>query len=214
MNYELGTKFCILTFQIKLISMIKRIMLLSFLIIWVGGEIYAQTFEGAVLLGANLSQIDGDQLAGYNQPGLNAGARVTINLSERWKASTGLQFAQLGSGFSKGDPVNALYDNIRINTVEVPFLAHFIEWRFRLNAGLTYSRVINYSASDLIGGSLTEQTDLNENILSLALGGAYFFNDQWGIDFLWTKSLTNVQANPDANTFITRNLSFRLIYIL
>jgi hypothetical protein len=194
--------------------MIKRIMLFGFLLFWGAGGVYAQTFEGALVLGANLSQIDGDQLAGYNQPGLNAGIRVTVDLSERWKASTGLQFVQLGSSFSEGDPANALYENIRINTVEVPLLAHFIEWRFRLNAGLTYSRVINYSASDLIGGSLTEQTDLNDNILSLALGGAYFFNDQWGIDFLWTKSLTNVQADPDANNFITRNLSFRLIYIL
>lgn len=174
----------------------------------------AQTFEGSLVMGANLSQIDGDQLAGYNQPGLNAGIRVSVNLSERWKASTGLQFAQLGSSFSKSDPLNALYDNIRINTVEVPVLAHFIEWRFRVSGGLTYSRVINYSAADVIGGSLTEETDLNDNILSLALGAAYFFNDTWGIDFLWTKSLTNVQANPDANDFITRNLSFRLIYIL
>lgn len=174
----------------------------------------AQTFEGAILAGVNLSQIDGDLLAGYNQPGLNGGARVTITLSERWKASMGLQFSQLGSSFSKGDPVNALYDNIRINAVEVPVLAHFIEWRFRLSGGLTYSRVINYSAADVIGGSLTEQTDLNDNILSLALGGSYFFNDNWGLDFLWTKSVSNVQANPDANTFITRNLSFRLIFIL
>ncbi len=194
--------------------MIKRILICCFLIIWGGEGTYAQTFEGAILAGANLSQIDGDLLAGYNQPGLNAGIRVSVNLSDRWKASTGLQFAQLGSSYSKGDPVNALYDNIRINAVEVPLLAHFLEWRFRVSAGMTYSRVINYSAADVIGGSLTEETDLRDNILSLALGAAYFFNDQWGIDFLWTKSLTNVQADPDANNFITRNLSFRLIYIL
>lgn len=194
--------------------MFHRILFPFFLIFLGSIGSNAQTFEGALLVGVNLSQIDGDLLAGYNQPGLNAGARVTINLSERWKASTGLQFAQMGSSFSKGDPVNALYDNIRINAVEVPVLAHFIEWRFRVSGGLSYSRVINYSAADVIGGSLTEQTDLRDNILSLALGAAYFFNDHWGVDFLWTKSLTNVQANPDANTFIIRNLSFRLIFIL
>lgn len=194
--------------------MFHRILFPFFLIFLGSIGSNAQTFEGALLVGVNLSQIDGDLLAGYNQPGLNAGARVTINLSERWKASTGLQFAQMGSSFSKGDPVNALYDNIRINAVEVPVLAHFLEWRFRVSGGLSYSRVINYSAADVIGGSLTEQTDLRDNILSLALGAAYFFNDHWGVDFLWTKSLTNVQANPDANTFIIRNLSFRLIFIL
>ncbi len=174
----------------------------------------AQTFEGALLFGANLSQIDGDLLAGFNQPGINAGARVTINLSERWKGSMGLQFAQAGSSFSKGDPANALYDKIRLNTVEVPLLMHFIEWRFRVNAGLTYSRLINYSAKDVIGGDLTDDTFLRDNILSLALGLTYLFNEKWGIDFIWNKSLTNVQAEEGANTFITRNLSFRLIYIL
>ena len=194
--------------------MFHRILFLFILISLGSVRSNAQTFEGSILAGVNLSQIDGDLLAGYNQPGLNAGARVTITLSDRWKTSMGLQFSQLGSSFSKGDPLNALYDNIRINAVEVPVLAHFIEWRFRLSAGLTYSRVINYSAADVIGGSLTDQTDLRDNILSLALGGAYFFNDKWGLDFLWTKSISNVQANPDANTFIARNLSFRLIFIL
>lgn len=192
---------------------IKRPIILLFFAFMsiVGG---AQTFEGALLVGANLSQIDGDLLAGFNQPGINAGARVTAGISERWKASVGLQFAQAGSSFSKGDPLNALYDNIRLNTIEVPILAHFIEWKFRLNAGLTYSRLINYSASDVIGGSLTEDTILKDNMLLLTLGAAYFFNENWGLDFNWSKSLTNLQGEPGANTFIARNLSFRLIYIL
>jgi len=194
--------------------MVRRSFFIAFLLLFLGFGARAQTFEGAVLIGVNLSQIDGDLLAGYNQPGLNAGARVTINLSERWKTSMGIQFAQGGSSYSKGDPVNALYDNIRLNMVEVPLLAHFTEWRFRLSGGVYYSRLINYSASDVTGGDLTDDTPLRDNVLSLALGTSYFFNDNWGLDFMWTKSVTNLQANPDANTFITRNLSFRLIFIL
>ncbi len=194
--------------------MIKKISFLLLFCVLSIAPINAQTFEGAVLAGVNLSQIDGDLLAGYNQPGLNAGARVSVAFSERWMASMGIQFAQLGSSFSEGDPGNALYENIRLNTVEVPLLAHFIEWRFRLNAGLVYNRIINYSASDVAGGNLTESTNFSDNQLSLALGTAYFFNDNWGIDFLWTKGLTDLQAEASASTFITRNLSFRLIFIL
>ncbi len=194
-----------------MIEKIGFVLLIGFLGV-VGAR--AQTFEGAVLIGANLSQIDGDLLAGYNQPGFNAGARVSAGFGERWMASMGIQFAQLGSSFSEGDPANALYENIRVNAVEVPLLAHFIEWRFRLNAGVTYSRIINYSAADLAGGNLTQSTNFSDNQLSLALGAAYFFNDNWGIDFLWTKGLTDLQADPAASTFITRNLSFRLIFIL
>jgi len=173
-----------------------------------------QTFEGAVLLGTNLSQIDGDLLAGFNQIGMNGGIRVGVNFAERWKVTMGLQFAQGGSSFGNDEFSSSQFDNIRLNMVEVPLLLHFKEWKFNLNAGFMYSRLINYKIIDLVGEDLSDSIRFNNDIVSVALGASYYFNDNWGLDVMWNKGLTDLQADPDNNTFLTRNLSLRLVFIL
>ena len=48
----------------------------------------AQTFKAMVVVGGNLSQIDGDKLGGFNKLGLNTGLRVSADLNDRWSLST------------------------------------------------------------------------------------------------------------------------------
>lgn len=186
---------------------------ISFLV----GKLEAQddrTFEGNILIGFNLSQIDGDLLAGFNKIGLNAGARVGVSFSERWKASVGLQFAQGGSSFGNNEFSSSQFDRIQLNKVEVPLLVHFKEWKFNLNAGLIYSRLINYKITDVVGEDLTDVILFQDDLLSITIGATYFINDKWGVDFLWSKSLTDLMADPDASTFLTRDLTFRLLFML
>lgn len=195
----------------------KKILLLLTFCLGVstyGSKIYSQTFEGSIVLGFNLSQIDGDLLAGFNQIGLNGGVKVGVGFSDRWKSSIGLQFAQRGSRFGSNEITNSTFDKIRLNIVEVPLLAHFREWKFDVTGGFVYGRLINYEIIDVAGEDLSDIILLRDNIFSMALGATYYFNDRFGLEFLWTKSLNDIRADKDADAFLVRDLTFRMVFLL
>jgi hypothetical protein len=177
-------------------------------------QVQAQRFEAALIGGVNLSQVDGDRLAGFNKPGLNAGVKVATILSDRWQLGLELLFSQQGSSRSKYDDPASAYDKIRLNLVEVPVMIHFKEWKFHLSGGVAYNRLINFQVIDALGGDVTDLQSFNENIFSLVLGGTYYFRDNMGIEVRWFRALNNLQQQEGAGTWIGRSLSFRLIYIL
>ena len=45
---------------------------------------YAQDFGAQLLVGANFSQVDGDQFAGYNKLGVNAGIQINRPINSDW----------------------------------------------------------------------------------------------------------------------------------
>ncbi|MCB0556047.1 MAG: hypothetical protein KDD02_21045, partial [Phaeodactylibacter sp.] len=60
-------------------------------------------FEGGLVAGFNMSQIDGDLLHGFHKLGFNAGGRVNALLNERWRIGLELLFSQQGASRSKLD---------------------------------------------------------------------------------------------------------------
>ncbi len=173
----------------------------------------AQRFEGGLVGGFNLSQIDGDKLAGFNQIGITAGGKVGAILSDRWQLSLELLYSQQGASRSRADDLSSIYDKIRLNFVEVPVMINFKEWKFHVNAGVSYARLINFKVIDFTGVDISDQQDFNENMLSLALGAIYYFNEDVGFEIRWNRALTDLQAQDGAGTFIGRTIGVKLIYL-
>lgn len=175
--------------------------------------LHAQRFQAGVVAGVNLSQIDGDRLAGFNQPGLAAGAKVATILSDRWQVSLELLYSQQGARrTNKDDPFSA-YEKIRLNFVEVPVLINFKEWKFHLSGGIAYNRLISSKIIDASGVDVTDLQDFKENVFALVLGGIYYFREDMGMEVRWMRSLTDLQAQKDRDSFIGRSLSFKLVYL-
>lgn len=174
----------------------------------------AQRFEASVVAGINLSQIDGDRLAGFNQIGVSAGGKVAAVLSERWQFGLEILFSQQGANRINRDDPASIYDNIRLNFVEVPVLFHFKEWKFHLSGGASYARLINYKVTDFRGGDITDTQKFNENNISLVLGGTYYFREKTGVEIRWFRSLNDLQGNTGGGSLIGRSLSFKIIQIL
>lgn len=59
----------------------------------------AQNFGGGISVGMNASQIDGDAVNGFNQPGLSLGAFVNYEVGDNIYLQSELLFEQLGSSF-------------------------------------------------------------------------------------------------------------------
>lgn len=178
------------------------------------GQLVAQEsrFKGSLSGGLTLSQIDGDLLSGFSQPGFHGGPQVNVILSKRWEWSLGLRFGQQGARRGNLDSRASVYETIRLNLVEVPVLLHFNEWKFQLDAGFAYGRVISSKVIDVNGLDITASQRLNDNILFIVLGGVYRFNDHWGFSSRWTRSLSNLRLSNADGTFIGRNLQFGFQY--
>jgi hypothetical protein len=169
-------------------------------------------FKASGVLGFNLSQIDGDLLTGFDQPGLHAGMHVSAILSERWELGVELLYNQQGSQRNLYSNANAIYEDIRLNVVEAPVQILFNEWKFQLGAGLSYARIINAKVIDISGADITEQQNFRDDLINVVLGGTFQFGERWGLNVRWTRSLNNLRQDSAAGLFVTRNLGIRALY--
>ena len=60
-------------------------------------SVLAQSFSGGVILAANFSQIDGDNVNGYHQPGLAFGTFVNYAFTDKVSLQPEFHFRQIGS---------------------------------------------------------------------------------------------------------------------
>lgn len=171
-------------------------------------------FEGALIIGGNASQISRDDLNGYNQFGINAGARVVARVNDRFSFGPEILFSQYGSRRQNRSINISNFESIRLNTVEVPLMAYFKDWRITAEAGLSYTRLINYTIIDIGGETVTEDFQLRENMLNIQLGATYFLTDRFGLNFRWSRNLINLDQDPDTLNWRNFALSFRGIFLL
>ncbi len=108
-----------------------------------------RTFYGGLVLGANFTQVDGDNYAGYHKAGLNAGGIVYAQMAPHVAPSLEILYSQKGSHGHKGQRSNTgafyitKYD-IKLNYAEVPIMLNYFDKRkSHFGAGISYSQLIS-----------------------------------------------------------------------
>jgi len=173
-----------------------------------------QRFEGKLIGGFVLAQIDGDRLAGYNKIGLQGGLGVKTILNERWSLGLEFLYTQQGSSRTLNDPSGAAFEKIRLNLVEAPVLLYFADWKFEVGAGISYGRVINFEAIDVFGEDVSNTQDFRENIFSFNADLLFNFSEQLALGIRWSKYLNNLQADPASGTFLGKQIAIRGLFKL
>jgi len=115
----------------KLFKLKNYIYCISILSIIIHTKTQAQTFDAGFFVGITASQISGDELAGFHQPGIHFGTEVSTELKS-FELGFGLAFNQKGSrATSKITGTNQLY-TLRLNYLDIPimFRKSFDKWRF------------------------------------------------------------------------------------
>ena len=192
----------------------RKVLLL--LLVLIGGSLTSvsgQRFKASLIGGFNLAQLDGDDLSGFNQIGVNAGAKVAAVLSDRWQLSLEMLFSQQGSSRTRDDVFFSLYDKIRLNLVETPVMISFKDWKFHVSTGFSYGRLISYSAISPIGEDLTDTENYREDLYFWIVGATYYFHENWGVNLRWSRGLVDMDLNAGKSLF-ARNLSIRLVYLI
>ena len=192
-----------------------QIKTVLFLLVFLVGytALQAQRFKGGLIAGGNFSQIDGDDLAGFHKVGISGGGYVAAILADRWQLSIEMLFSQQGSKWSQSDGLSAAFDKIALNFVEVPVLLNFEEWKFHVQAGASYGRLINSSVISITGEDVSESIDLNPNIFSYVIGVTFFSNEKLGYNFRWFKAFNDLQAQEGSNRWLGRSFSLRVLYL-
>jgi len=186
---------------------------LVFLLLLAASAIGQRRFVAAPMLGFNLSQIDGDDLSGYHRIGLTAGGRVAAVLHPRWRLTLELQYIQQGSSRGRNEFSGSL-DKIALQFVEAPLMVQFLEWKFQINLGASYGRLIQYRVIDNTGSEVSDQFTYQPDQFFLLGGFTFLFTEKAGLDFRLSRALTNLQGMEGGGRLTSRNITVRFLYEL
>lgn len=190
-------------------KLLTSILLLLFFLPKNADAQQVRRFSANILAGITASQIDGDHLAGYDKPGLQAGIQVNTALGKRSEASLGFQFCQRGS---KTKPKDELLFSLTLNYVEVPVLLSFKDWwveteegkgfyKVSFNGGASYARLTGSKLKNEFIDTEVLQDQFKNWDMSLILGATFLVKKNFGFSFRYNRSLTYIwdprKVNPE-----------------
>lgn len=141
---------------------------------------YGQGFTGGLKGGFDLSQIDGDKMAGYHKGGLIFGGFINreLNTKLNWQ----MEMIYIAKGSKKGinpDKNQFEYRRIAVNYIEVPILLQI--WSKKLKThfetGLSFATLVNSKEEDG-DGETTFIGPFKRIEFGYLLGLNYKFSDQ------------------------------------
>lgn len=107
--------------------------------------LHAQLFRGGFVAGLNLTQIDGDLLAGYDKYGMNIGVMADIYLTESFSMSIEILYAQKGAGTGLFHNNNLfLPEKWKWDYIELPLVVHYNDVNnMNFGFGIAPARLVN-----------------------------------------------------------------------
>ena len=153
---------------------IKSIFLLTILLL-ISTLAAGQAIQGAIAIGTNLTQVDGDEMYGFKKFGLNASAIAIMPIKRRWSISIEASYSQKGS-YQKYPPESnpnkeLPYYNLRLSYAEVPVLVHFTDKEFlTVGLGMSWGRLVDI-----------KEIEWNKQTSATLYSGEYNRNDINGI---------------------------------
>lgn len=180
----------------------KKLFLAVLVLMTVTLHLDAQRFGGGVTIGANASQVDGDDLSGYNKIGLNAGANVSYDIGYLFQLNVEFLFSQRGS---RSLLIPYKYEPLRhltINYIELPFYVtlKIAEDKkdfshFHLYTGFSVARMIN--ADNQLNDVEVDEKKFKKDDFSYLVGVKYFITEKIGLNLRFTNSIVNIYTHPE-----------------
>lgn len=149
-----------------------KILIFVTLLLALSPTLNAQRFKGAVMGGMNLSQLDGDEVVGYNKVGGHFGVGVILPI-KKWDITLETVYNQKGARekaqyeFWMYDSIGMTLDStlytgeykVNLDYVEIPLMVHYTD-KERLSAGMgfSYGRLVKVTEVEH-GGSIPPYSD-------------------------------------------------------
>lgn len=132
----------------------RFILLTALLLLGLGAQAQRRSSDQVIqaypAVGFTVSQMEGDELKGFDKWGFTAGVGAMVNLgrSEMFKLSLEASFAQRGAYNGTGDPYSM---DLTLNYVDIPLMFHFHDpyGGMMFGVGLTYGRLVQQPHSEI-----------------------------------------------------------------
>ncbi len=169
---------------------------------------FGQRFHGGAMGGLAATQLDGDQLGGYNKPGVRLGGWVNTRISPNLILQLELEYLQKGSKISEQELQNRQsYFHCRLNYIQVPLVAKTnLMPRLVGEAGLAAGYLTEALIDDDGNGfrepeDLDNQRPFNQFEFSGLVGINYELGKNFVINVRFNYSLFPVRAHPGGQKF-------------
>lgn len=157
--------------------------------------VFGQGYSAHLMVGANFSQVDGDQFAGYNKLGFNTGIAINREFKGKWSGGFELLYTQKGSQKVLDPDVPEPSLVINYHYVEVPIIARYqVMEKVSAYAGPSIGVVVFNERDD--NGFVSKEEGLNSWELAMHLGVSYAFTNRWNADLRHSYSLWSVRDYP------------------
>jgi len=107
----------------------------------------AQFIKAILPIGLNFTQVDGDDIAGYNKLGLHTGVGAMIDLDEdeKWEVGFEILYNRMGSKSNSDETIRQGFDlKLQYDYVSIPLLINYKDvGKGYLGAGLIISQLVN-----------------------------------------------------------------------
>ncbi|WP_430814249.1 porin family protein [Carboxylicivirga sp. RSCT41] len=179
----------------------RKHILILLLVLFVTAS-YAQDFRAGPLLGISFSQVDGDNYAGYNKVGLNMGAFVSRQISDKWDIQLDIAYIQKGSREAP-DPDKGKYDDYKIalSYIQFPLVGRYHYKQFSAEGGISIGALLN--SEEEIDGTPIGDIPSHEIVpfqdieWATVFGLNYHFNDRLWLNVRWLYSINRVRIPYD-----------------
>ena len=179
-------------------------------------------FKSSVIVGFNLSQLDGDNLQGFDKPGLHLGLGTSYTLGQKSFVTLELLYQQKGSSSGIISGNSAPKQTITLNYLSLPLLYGLNEWfieeggfyKLELDFGLMTSRLFNVKSSNsFFNNAIDDFSDFDVGFIG---GLKYNFNSKLGLAMRYERSFLKIYQNPnqDIRGLQSYLLNFRLVIAL
>jgi opacity protein-like surface antigen len=172
----------------------RRIIIGLFLLLPV--VTFSQRFNGGLILGGLVSQVDGDNYQGYHKFGYLAGALVSLKVSEHSSFQMEMEYIQKGSR-KNGDSASVNTYLLRLHYIEIPLLYQY-SFLKRLSVEIGPAADISVGSYEESDGLEVENTvKLRPVSLSGIIGVSCDIIDHLKVNFRFNYSLISIRDVQD-----------------
>jgi len=176
----------------------------------------AQRFSGTAIVGANVSQIDGDDLFGWDKIGINGGMRLGYGIADKTNLAIEFLYSQRGSSPSISSGSD--FQSIDLKYIEIPLLIEYNDWyledgdyyKVGIEGGFSYGNLFSVTSSNnLVPNDLD---GYKKHDFSYTIGARYSFNKHFAGVFRYSSTMGTIYKNEDGGIEgqVSRWMSFRM----
>ncbi len=148
-------------------------------------------FKGGILGGIAGSQMDGDELGGYNKPGIYAGFFVNREINNSWRYQIEMKYINKGA-YKKSTVEDPQKYHRSLHYIELPFLMNYkvldkVYFESGLSAGYLFRATVDFGNGKVIATEEMKKYDFN-----FLLGIFYSTSSKFSFDLRFAHSILPV----------------------